>query len=88
MREDTAVGTILYTLVALDPDTSSREALDFAAVNLTAIDKDGKELTQSDRFKEYFTITRQGKVVVNKKLDRNVFAVSIGSISYLIYDKS
>lgn len=86
MREDTEVGTILYTLVALDPDTASREALDFAAVNLTAIDKNGKEVPQSDQFKEYFSITRQGKVMVNKKLDRNLFAVSRDML-YLIYKR-
>lgn len=76
MREDAPVGTVFYTLVALDPDIASRDALEFAAVNITAVDKDGKEVIESEQFKEYFTITRNGKVVVNKKLNRNLFAVS------------
>ncbi|XP_037891980.1 cadherin-87A [Glossina fuscipes] len=75
VREDAPVGTVFYTLVALDPDIASRDALEFAAVNITAVDKDGKEVIESEQFKEYFTITRNGKVLVNKKLNRNLFAV-------------
>lgn len=70
------VGTVFYTLVAIDPDVSSRDALEFAGVNITAVDKDGNEVENSDQFKEYFTITRSGNVLVNKKLNRNLFAVS------------
>lgn len=77
MREDTPVGSVFYTLVAIDPDVSSRDALDFAGVNITAVDKDGNEVENSEQFKEYFTISRSGKVVVNKKLNRNLFAVSL-----------
>ncbi|XP_013102305.2 cadherin-87A isoform X1 [Stomoxys calcitrans] len=75
VREDTIVGTIFYTLVAIDPDVSSRDALEFAGVNITAVDKDGNEVENSEQFKEYFTITRSGNVIVNKKLNRNLFAV-------------
>uniref|UniRef100_A0A1I8MKU3 Cadherin domain-containing protein n=1 Tax=Musca domestica TaxID=7370 RepID=A0A1I8MKU3_MUSDO len=75
VREDTLVGTVFYTLLAIDPDVSSRDALEFAGVNITAVDKDGNEVENSEQFKEYFTITRSGKVVVNKKLNRNLFAV-------------
>ncbi|KAM7364223.1 cadherin 87A isoform 3-T5 [Cochliomyia hominivorax] len=75
VREDTPVGTVFYTLMAIDPDVSARDALDFSAVGISAIDKDGNEVPNSEQFKEYFTITRGGKVVVNKKLNRNLFAV-------------
>ncbi|XP_061400398.1 cadherin-87A [Musca vetustissima] len=75
VREDTLVGTVFYTLLAIDPDVSSRDSLEFAGVNITAVDKDGNEVENSEQFKEYFTITRSGKVMVNKKLNRNLFAV-------------
>lgn len=76
MREDTPVGTVLHTLVALDPDVSSRDALEFAAVDITVIDKDGMEVIDNEAFKQYFSISRNGKVTVNKQLNRNLFAVS------------
>uniref|UniRef100_A0A1A9VG57 Cadherin domain-containing protein n=1 Tax=Glossina austeni TaxID=7395 RepID=A0A1A9VG57_GLOAU len=47
VREDAPVGTVFYTLLALDPDIASRDALEFAAVNITAVDKDGKEVTEN-----------------------------------------
>lgn len=76
VREDTPVGTVFYTLMAIDPDVSARDALDFAAVAISAVDKDGNEVPNSEQFKEYFTISRNGQVAVNKKLNRNLFAVS------------
>lgn len=65
--------------MAIDPDVSARDALGFSAVDISAIDKDGNEVENSEQFKEYFTITRNGKVVVNKKLNRNLFAVNFES---------
>lgn len=39
--------TIVHRLVALDPDVSSDDSLDFAATEpITAVDKDGKEVIQ------------------------------------------
>ncbi|XP_067636828.1 cadherin-87A [Eurosta solidaginis] len=73
--EDASVGTIVHTLVALDPDVPTYSALEFAATDITAIDKDGKEVPNSEQFKEYFTIKRKGQVVVNKELNRDLFAV-------------
>jgi len=67
---------VVYNLIAIDPDVASHNALEFAAVDITAIDKDGKELEKNDEIKEFFTVTRGGKVIVNKKLNRNLFAVS------------
>lgn len=72
--------------MAIDPDVSARDALDFSAVGISAIDKDGNEVPNSEQFKEYFTITRSGKVVVNKKLNRNLFAVRFSyKIKHTIY---
>ncbi|XP_059616920.1 cadherin-87A [Phlebotomus argentipes] len=77
IAEDAAVGTIVHTLVAIDPDIVSREALDYAATEpITAVDKDGKEVvTGSDEFKDVFSVDKHGNVRVNKLLDRDLFAV-------------
>ncbi|KAG4077206.1 hypothetical protein HA402_016193 [Bradysia odoriphaga] len=76
VREDTEVGTSFYTLVALDPDIATSEALNYAATEpITAVDKDGNEVTNDDEFKDLFSIDRTGRVSVTKKLDRDKFAV-------------
>ncbi|KAJ6636635.1 Cadherin-87A [Pseudolycoriella hygida] len=76
VREDAEVGTSFYTLVALDPDVATSEALNFAATEpITAVDTDGNEITNSDDFKYLFSIDRTGKVSVNSKLDRSKLAV-------------
>lgn len=63
-------------MVALDPDIATSEALNYAATEpITAVDKDGNEVINSDEFKYLFSIDRTGKVTVNGKLDRDKFAV-------------
>lgn len=70
------MGKAFYTLVALDPDIATSEALNYAATEpITAVDKDGNEVINSDEFKYLFSIDRTGKVTVNGKLDRDKFAV-------------
>lgn len=45
VAEDAPIGTVVYRLVALDPDVESSELLDYAATEpITAVDKDGKEV--------------------------------------------
>uniref|UniRef100_A0A8D8JF25 Cadherin-87A n=1 Tax=Culex pipiens TaxID=7175 RepID=A0A8D8JF25_CULPI len=76
ISEDAPVGTLVHTLVALDPDVASSESLDYAATEpITAVDKNGKEVTDSEDFKDMFTIDRTGKVFVNRILQRDDFAV-------------
>ncbi|XP_055524329.1 cadherin-87A [Wyeomyia smithii] len=76
ISEDAAVGTLVHTLVALDPDVASSESLDYAATEpITAVDKNGKEVSESEDFKDMFIVDRSGKVFVNKKLQRDEFAV-------------
>ncbi|KAH8382777.1 hypothetical protein KR009_005221 [Drosophila setifemur] len=87
VRADAPSGQLVHTLIALDPDVASHNALEFAATDdITAIDKEGKELPHSDQFKEYFAIARNGKVSVNKQLDRNLFAVM--RINVLVTDST
>ncbi|XP_039957046.1 cadherin-87A [Bactrocera tryoni] len=84
--EDAPVGTLVHTLIALDPDVPTYSALEFAGTDVVAIDKDGKEVPNSEQFKEYFTINRKGQVIVNKALDRDLFAVI--RISVLVTDST
>ncbi|XP_055623372.1 cadherin-87A [Toxorhynchites rutilus septentrionalis] len=76
VSEDAPVGRLVHTLVALDPDVATSEALDYAATEpITAVDKNGKEVGDTEDFKDMFTIDRTGKVFVNRKLQRDDFAV-------------
>nr|XP_036675635.1 cadherin-87A [Drosophila suzukii] len=87
VRADAPPGQLVYTLIALDPDVASHNALEFAGTDdITAIDKEGKELPHYDQFKEYFKIARDGRVSVNKQLDRNLFAVM--RINVLVTDST
>lgn len=76
VKEDATVGTVVHTLLAIDPDVTTYDSLEFAGTEpITAVDKDGNEIKDVENFKDYFTVNRGGKVLVNKKLDRNLFAV-------------
>lgn len=77
VSEDAPIGTLVHTLVAVDPDVASSESLDYAATEpITAVDKNGKEVGEMEDFKDMFMIDRSGKVFVNRRLLRDSFAVS------------
>ncbi|CAG9836975.1 unnamed protein product [Diabrotica balteata] len=77
VMEDAAVGTVIYTLIALDPDVNSSDALNFAATEpITALDKHGQEVIGNEKFKEFFSVDKfTGKVTVVKPLLRDLAAV-------------
>uniref|UniRef100_A0A182QKL0 Cadherin domain-containing protein n=1 Tax=Anopheles farauti TaxID=69004 RepID=A0A182QKL0_9DIPT len=76
VSEDAPIGTLVHTLVAVDPDVASSESLDYAATEpITAVDKNGKEVGEMEDFKDMFMIDRSGKVFVNRRLLRDSFAV-------------
>lgn len=76
MREDARVGTRILQLQAHDPDILSSDALAFEALEpITAVNKNGKEVTDNAAFKNLFAVDRFGNVTVNGPLDRDFFAV-------------
>lgn len=76
VAEDVAIGTMVHTLIAVDMDIENNEALDYAATEpITAVDKDGNELTDSGDYKDLFKVEKSGRVVVNKQLNRDLYGV-------------
>ena len=75
--EDVPIGTVIHTLIALDPDVNSSEALNFAATEpITALDKHGNEVLDSEAYNEFFSVDKNtGKVTVASLLQRDVAAV-------------
>lgn len=76
VAEDAAVGALVHQLIAVDPDIVSNEALAFAATEpITAVDSNGNEVSTGDDFKDMFRVERSGRVIVNRKLDRDSYSV-------------
>lgn len=76
IAEDSEIGVVVHTLIALDPDVASADALVYAQTEpITAVDKDGKEVSNTEEFKDMFLIDKTGKVIINKMLNRDLFAV-------------
>lgn len=76
VREDAKIGTMAYRLMATDPDIAQGDVLVFEATEpITAVDKNGNEVTHTDTFKKLFAIDENGSVMVNGILDRDAFAV-------------
>lgn len=71
------MGTVIYTLIALDPDVNSSDALNFAAAEpISALDKHGNDVTNGDAYKEFFSIDKDtGRVKVINPLVRDYAAV-------------
>lgn len=84
--ENAAVGTIVHTLIALDPDVNSSDALNFAATEpITALDKYGKEISGTEIFKSFFSVDKTtGKVTVSSPLLRDI--ASVVRITVLVTD--
>ncbi|XP_021925581.1 cadherin-87A isoform X2 [Zootermopsis nevadensis] len=77
VQEDTSPGTVFYTLMARDPDMNGTEGLNFAAAEpITAVDKNGKQITDTEEFKSFFAVDlTSGEVTVMRDLDRDIAAV-------------
>lgn len=79
ISEDAEIGTFVHKLTANDPDISSTDLLEFTWDEklTTAVNEDGTEVPDSHVFGEYFAIDKTGSVTVNKRLRRDLFAVSL-----------
>lgn len=78
ISEDAEINTFVHQLTATDPDISSLDLLEYSWDEslTTAVSEDGTEVPASQMFSEYFGINKTGAVTVNKKLRRDLFAVS------------
>ncbi|XP_046393425.1 cadherin-87A-like [Ischnura elegans] len=77
VSEDAQPGTVFYTLVAEDPDVNSTDALNYAISEpITAFDKDGKQIHDIEKVKEFFIVNPlNGKVSVAQQLRREIASV-------------
>lgn len=76
VREDTKIGTKIYQLTATDPDIVYDDVLIFETTEpITAVNKDGQEVANTDSFRNLFAVDKNGSVTVNGVLDRDSFAV-------------
>lgn len=82
ISEDAEIGTFVHKLTANDPDITSIDLLEFGWDEklTTAVSGDGTEVLDSHVFGEYFSVDKTGSVTVNKKLRRDLFAVSLLSV--------
>ncbi|XP_072929429.1 cadherin-87A [Epargyreus clarus] len=75
---DAPLGTILHTLVAVDPDIVDNGQLLFELAKerlVRAVDKNGKEVLDDGVFSTWFDIMANGSVAVAQRLDRGRAAV-------------
>ena len=77
ISEDVDVGTIVYTLLATDPDITEIDGLEYSLDELhtTTVSQDGTEVQNSESFSKYFAVNKMGQVTVAQKLRRDLFAV-------------
>ncbi|XP_067010919.2 cadherin-87A [Anabrus simplex] len=77
VTENAPPNTVFYTLKARDPDVNSTDALNFAlAEPISAVDKNGKQVTDTSAFKSFFSVDRAtGEVSVASELKRDIAAV-------------
>lgn len=76
VREDASIGKQIYQLIAHDPDVATNDVLEYKVIEpITAVNKNGKEVNDSDTFRHLFAVDRNGVVTVNGLLDRDFFAV-------------
>lgn len=89
VSEDVPIGTVIYRLNALDPDTSDENALSFALNPslTTGISSTGNQLDDNSEVKEWFKVRpSNGDVIVAKSIDRNIAAIV--SLSVIVTDTS
>ncbi|XP_025199596.1 cadherin-87A isoform X2 [Melanaphis sacchari] len=89
VSEDVPVGTVIYRLIAHDPDTSDENALNFSldSSEITGFSSNGNQLNNNLDIKNWFKIrASNGDVIIAKPIDRNIAAIV--SLSVVVTDTS
>lgn len=89
MSEDVPIGTVIYRLIAHDPDISIENALTFSLNTsvITGISSNGNELDDNTNIKNWFKIrASNGDIIVANTIDRNIAATV--SLSVVVTDTS
>ncbi|VVC44201.1 Hypothetical protein CINCED_3A007173 [Cinara cedri] len=89
VSEDVPIGTVIYRLVAHDPDTSNENALSFSLNTsaITGISSNGNQLEDNKEIKNWFKVRpSNGDVIISKTINRNIAAIV--SLSVIATDTS
>lgn len=89
MSEDVPIGTVIYRLVAHDPDTSDENALSFYlnASAVTGISINGNQLDDNREIKNWFKVRpSNGDIIISEAINRNIAAIV--SLSVIVTDTS
>ena len=88
VAEDTPAGTTVFQLKAFDEDKAGDDSLEFSVLgSVSAINKDGQQIEDRERFQNLFTVDPQsGAVTLNEVLDRN--SVAVVSLTVRVTDTS
>jgi len=89
VSEDVPVGTVIYRLIAHDPDTSDENALNYSldSAEITGVSSNGNQLDNNVDIKNWFKIrASNGDVLIAKPIDRNIAAIV--SLSVVVTDTS
>ncbi|XP_022160935.1 cadherin-87A isoform X1 [Myzus persicae] len=89
VSEDVPVGTVIYRLIAHDPDTSDENALNYSldSSEITGFSSNGNKLDNNLDIKNWFKIrASNGDVIIAKPIDRNIAAIV--SLSVVVTDTS
>lgn len=89
MSEDVPIGTVIYRLVAHDPDVSDENALSFS-LNISAvtgISSNGNQLDDNREIKNWFKVKpSNGDIITSKPINRNIAAIV--RLSVIVTDTS
>ncbi|XP_025413054.1 cadherin-87A isoform X2 [Sipha flava] len=89
VSEDVPVNTVIYHLIAHDPDTSDENALNYSLDSsaVTGISINGNQLDDNKDIKNWFKVrASNGDIIIAKPIDRNIAAIV--SLSVVVTDTS
>ena len=85
--EDTPAGTVIFQLAAYDEDSLEDSLVYSVQSPVTAINKDGQQIQNQERFADLFSVNSStGAVTLNDVLDRN--SVAVISLTVTVTDTS